>query len=167
MFEVLNDDYWIDVHGVLLLDSVCPSTWKLPAALHDPHIPSPVHAACLSSQILVMNMMKYSALMAEQWQPPQWQRTLSNPGQLDCCCAGVSMPSEAIAMSSRRGPLVVLVRCLGRLSPDDKAAARVDSSRKCETLGWEHARPGLVSSTLQCSANHFNLFTKDYVSTCV
>lgn len=67
-------------------------------------------------------------------------------------------------MFPRRGPLIVLVRCLSRLNPDDKAGARVDISRDRETLGWEHARPSLVSHTLQCSANHFKLFTEEFVS---
>lgn len=165
MVEILNNKYLINVQGVLLLDSVCPSSWKFSAALSDHHVLSTAYAACLSSKFLVMNMMKHSVLMAEQWQAPQWQSTISDSRELDCCCAGFSPPSEAIALSSRRGPLVVLVRCLARLSPGDKAAARVDISRECETLGWEHAGPGLVFYTLHCSANHFNLFAKEYVST--
>lgn len=164
MVEVLHDQYAIHVQGVLLLDSVCPSSWKHSAALNDNHVASTLYASCLSSKLLVMSMMKYSALMAEQWQPPQWQGSIMDPGELECCCPGLLSAPEVMAVSSRSGPLVVLVRCLGRLSSSDKAAARVDSSRSCETLGWEHARPGLVSYTLQCSANHFNLFSKEYVS---
>lgn len=165
MVDILRDQYLIDVQGVLLLDSVCPASWKLSAARNDHYAVSTAYAACLSSKLLVMNMMKHSVLMAEQWRAPQWQSAMSNPGELDCCCAGFSLPPEAMGMSHRRGPLVVLVRCLNRLDPGDKAAARVDISRDCKTLGWEHARPGLVSHTLQCSANHFNLFTKEFVST--
>lgn len=58
----------------------------------------------------------------------------------------------------------LLLHRLGRLGSGDKAEARVDVSRECETRGLEHARPGSVSYTLQCSANHFNLFTKEYMT---
>ncbi|ROT39559.1 alpha/beta-hydrolase [Sodiomyces alkalinus F11] len=163
MVDILQIEYGIDVQGVLLLDSVCPTSWKFSAARNDYHVLSTAYAACLSSKLLVMNMMKQSTLMAEQWQAPQWQSTMSDHREHNCCCAGSPLPSEGKGMSPRRGPLVVLVRCLNRLNPGDKAIARVDISRDCETLGWEHARPGLVSRTVECNANHFNLFTKDFV----
>lgn len=70
-------------------------------------------------------------------------------------------------MFPQRGPPVVLIRCLHSLNPGDKATARVDISRNCETLGWEHDRPGLVSHILECNANHFNLFTQEFVSTSI
>lgn len=164
MVEVLNDEYSIEVIGVLLIDSVCPSSRKFGAALDDHHRMSVASASCFSSRLLVMNMMKHSILMAEQWQPPQWQSKTSDPGNLDCCCAELARYPEATEAPSRQGPLVVLVRCLGRLSSSENAVARVDVSRDCKTLGWEHTRPGLVSYTLQCSATHFNLFTTDFVS---
>lgn len=164
MVDILQNEYSINVQGVLLLDSVCPASWKLSPGRYDYQAVSAAYAACLSSKLLVMNMIKHSTLMAEQWQAPQWQSTIPNQGGNNCSCGQYFSPSGVMGMSSPRGPPVVLVRCLDRLNLGENATARVDISRDCDTLGWEHSRPGLVSHTLECSANHFNLFAKDFVS---
>jgi hypothetical protein len=82
-----------------------------------------------------------------------------------CHCPRERSLRWAEGVTQISGPPVVLVRCDGRLSEQPGASeCLVDDSRDCQTLGWEHARPGLVSQVLSCDAHHFNIFLGGQVS---
>lgn len=179
MVDILSTTYGFRVVGVVLLDSVYPGTWKYGQG---PQVDAGLSEfkesiKPLEMKLVLLSMMKQAVQMASQWQAPSWgyesdpSASDSDHGSLSSDCSDLCCTFNSAAKEEQRipvqkeGPPVVLLRCTEKVQTCSKGStARVDVARDCDSLGWDHFRPGLITHILPIQASHFQVFSSAQVS---
>ncbi|KAK0667449.1 Alpha/Beta hydrolase protein [Cercophora samala] len=150
----------INLLGIVMIDSVCPLSWRRGAASEGflkiikngaawgPHTKE-------ETKLKVTRCFAESSRMVGEWELPAWE-------------ADTGENSFENGVGERKGrelkppPPVILLRAKDRVPVPGEAegtVSRVDVCRGDRHLGWDDYRKGLITKVVDIPGHHFNIFS--------
>ena len=124
----------IRIKGILMVDSVCPSSVKTGSWGNDSE------EGKTQNQILSQRAMKEARRMVSEWELPTWEGPLEG-----------------------KRPRVILLKAKEPVPPE-RGITSIDTNRRDEVLGWKKYDGALVEDVIEIDGHHFNIFESEHIS---